>query len=176
MERSAPASGADVRQETLSLSSTDGTASTVPSETGTPPSGRRRKVKKYKLKKSLTADQVGHLQRILGMEVSDFEEVKERKRAPDEPKAQDNAAFWMFWRLYPRHDIIGAALKAWKALSPDSETVEKILRDVKKRITSYEWQKDGGKYIPYAHTYLNGQRWLDEGVVGQAAKIRGTIV
>ena len=176
MSSSECAAGAERKPVTASLFSSDGTASTAPSETGTPPSGRRKKVKKYKLKKSLTADQVGHLQRILGLEVDDFEEVKERKKSPDEPKAQDMAAFWMFWRLFPRHDIVGAAMKAWKDLQPDSDTVEKIVRDVAQRAKSFEWKKDGGRYIPYAHTYLIGRRWLDEGVVGPHAQRKGGVV
>ena len=165
----------EATQTTSSLFSDSDTASDVQQENGTVRS-RRRKVRKYRLKAALTAEQVAAVQRILGLDLDKFEEVKERKRAPDEPKESANAAFWTFWRLYPRHDIVGAALRAWKKLSPDSETVEKIFRDVKKRCDSADWRKDGGKWIPFAHTYLANQRWLDEGVVNNNIITRRTVI
>jgi hypothetical protein len=150
--------------ESQSSSSTNGTAQTAPSDPGTQPSGKRKKVKKYRLKKLVTAEQVEIWVAEKRFTLADFEEVKEKKRAPDEPKEQTNAAFWMFWRMYPKKDIVGAALRQWKLLQPDSETVEKIVRDLAKRVKSFDWTKDGGKWIPYAHTYLANKRWLDEGI------------
>ena len=164
-------------QPELPLSSTESSASPVESESGTQPLRGRRKVRKYKLKKSLTAEQVETVRKFLDLSVDDFEEVKEKKKRPEgEPREPHNAAFFVFWNIYPRHDIIGAAMRAWKKLQPDSATVEKILADVKMRCGSWDWQKDGGKWIPFAHTYLANQRWLDEGVVNNEIIKRRTVV
>jgi hypothetical protein len=38
-----------------------------------------------------------------------------------------------------------------------------ILADVEAKKRTQDWKKDGGKYIPYPATYLNGKRWEDEG-------------
>ena len=161
----------------LPLSSTEDSASPAASESGTQPSKGRKKSKRYRLKKVLGSDQVAKLCQIVGYRLEDFEEIKEKKkRAEDQPREPANAAFFVFWNVYPRHDIIGAAMREWKKLAPDGDTVEKILRDVRKRVQSWEWQKDSGKWIPFAHTYLANQRWLDEGVVNNEIIKRRTVV
>ena len=33
---------------------------------------------------------------------------------------------------------------------------------LKRALASADWQKDGGRYIPMASTWLNGRRWEDE--------------
>lgn len=37
-----------------------------------------------------------------------------------------------------------------------------MLSTLEKQKKSEQWQSDGGKFIPYAATWLNGQRWEDE--------------
>jgi len=169
---------ADAPQGKLPLSSVDGTVSDVPSERGSEPSKKRKKEPKYRLKTALIAAQVEQIQHLLGLTLEAFEPIKTKKKlAEDVPRVNPMASFFVFWKIYPRQDIQGAAMREWRKLQPDGDTFKAILDDVKKRSTSWEWQKDGGKWIPYAHTYLSGLRWLDKGVVqGQAPARRSTVV
>lgn len=68
----------------------------------------------------------------------------------------------MFWSVYPRHVDKQRARKAWAKLKPDEALVETILRAVKAQTTCEQWTRDGGAYIPYPATWLNGRRWEDE--------------
>jgi hypothetical protein len=79
--------------------------------------------------------------------------------------AQRDSTFNAFWTSYPRRDGKQAAERAWGKLSPDAELKAKILAAVKRASSSPEWRKDGGKFIPYPATYLNGRRWEDQGIV-----------
>lgn len=67
-----------------------------------------------------------------------------------------------FWAAYPKKKGKDSAKKAWKKLKPDEELAEKILRAIEQQKTSKDWQKDGGQFIPYPATWLNGRRWEDE--------------
>jgi hypothetical protein len=37
-----------------------------------------------------------------------------------------------------------------------------MLQALEKQKRSEQWQKDNGKFIPHAATWLNGKRWEDE--------------
>lgn len=54
------------------------------------------------------------------------------------------------------------ARKAWAKLKPDEALVETILRALKAQASCEQWTRDGGAYIPYPATWLNGRRWEDE--------------
>ena len=51
---------------------------------------------------------------------------------------------------------------ARKAFSKVKVPVEDLVKAVEASISTPDWQKDGGKYIPHAATWLNGKRWQDE--------------
>lgn len=70
--------------------------------------------------------------------------------------------FELFWEIYPRKEARGEALKAWQALNPSLELETDILAHVQKRKDSWEWTKEGGRYVPHAASFLNQQRWEDE--------------
>lgn len=36
------------------------------------------------------------------------------------------------------------------------------MNGLKQQITSEQWKKDGGQFIPHPTTWLNGDRWEDE--------------
>ncbi len=40
-----------------------------------------------------------------------------------------------------------------------------ILNSLEQQKHSVQWTKDGGQYIPYPATWLNGRRWEDESEV-----------
>lgn len=71
--------------------------------------------------------------------------------------------FEEFWKAYPKKKAKEAARKAWDKLKPDEALGKAIIKAVMNECNSKDWKKDGGKYIPYPATYLNGKRWEDEG-------------
>lgn len=86
--------------------------------------------------------------------------------AHTEAKADSEAikkAFEEFWILYPRKvakpkafDAFGKAIKKAR--------LETILVAVRAGIKSEAWRKDGGQFIPHPTTWLNQERWADEGI------------
>lgn len=70
--------------------------------------------------------------------------------------------FLRFWDSYPRKVDKQKALKAWKKLSPDGALCRIIAATLEEQKRSPQWRKDGGSYIPYPSTWLNGRRWEDE--------------
>ena len=50
--------------------------------------------------------------------------------------------------------------------------VETILRALKAQASCEQWTRDGGAYIPYPATWLNGRRWEDE-LPGRSESDRG---
>ncbi|WP_426664077.1 hypothetical protein [Rhodanobacter aciditrophus] len=67
-----------------------------------------------------------------------------------------------FWSAYPRHVGKRAAVKALTKLRPDEALMGVMLAALAKQRQSDQWQRDGGRYIPHAATWLNGRRWEDE--------------
>lgn len=70
--------------------------------------------------------------------------------------------FEEFWCHYPRRVGRGTAEKAFDKLRPDKALFERILSAVDRQKKSEDWQRDGGRYIPYPATWLNGKRWEDD--------------
>lgn len=71
--------------------------------------------------------------------------------------------FEIFWEAYPRKKSKGQAQKAFHALKPkpDSEFVAMLIAKIKLAITSEQWRKDGGQYIPYPASWLRAEGWHD---------------
>lgn len=73
--------------------------------------------------------------------------------------------FDKFWESYPRKQGGKAkTFEVWKRAKkkktwPGIEAVMSGLERLKK---SGQWEKEGGKFIPYPQTFLNGGRWDDE--------------
>ena len=82
------------------------------------------------------------------------------------------SAFSTFWKSYPKKKSKEAALKAWGKVKPDTILQGHILDALAWQKQQPDWQKDNGKYIPYAATWLNGRRWEDE----QTTPTRGQVV
>lgn len=71
--------------------------------------------------------------------------------------------FDAFWKIYPKKQGKGAAVKAWKKIRPDRQLFETILKSVQDNVNrNQQWKRDNGQYIPNPSTWLNQQRWLDE--------------
>ena len=76
--------------------------------------------------------------------------------------------FAEFWSTYPRKDGKANASKAWGKLKPDDELQATILAAIAVQRQSDQWRRDGGKYVPHASTWLNGQRWEDGCTAGSS--------
>lgn len=84
------------------------------------------------------------------------------RRGSGRKKSADMDGFALFWQEYPRKAAKAAALKAWQKLNPSPDLVERILAHVRDHKRSPDWIKDGGQFVPYPATFLNGQRWEDD--------------
>ena len=71
-------------------------------------------------------------------------------------------SFGRFWSAYPRKVKKVESERAWKKLNPDDTLLTTILSAIGAAKAGNEWRKDGGQFIPYPATWLNGQRWHDE--------------
>ena len=74
--------------------------------------------------------------------------------------------FERFWRAYPprggKRRGKAQAQKAWRKLKPDLPTCRRMAAALEEDKNSDEWQRENGRYIPMASTWLNGRRWEDE--------------
>lgn len=78
------------------------------------------------------------------------------------PASTGVGLFDRFWKLYPRKIGKGNAEKAWKKLRVTQPLFDKICSALSAQVASPDWMKDGGQFIPYPATWLNGKRWEDE--------------
>ena len=70
--------------------------------------------------------------------------------------------FNKFYAVYPKKKGKQEAQKAWNKLKPDNLLLEKILKALELQLSTIEWKKERGKFIPYPATWLNQRRWEDE--------------
>lgn len=83
----------------------------------------------------------------------------------NEPKSMGTDSmegFDQFWKLYPKKKSRKDAAKAWAKLKPNDELRQTVITALGSHCVSEDWAKDGGRYIPNAATWLNGERWHDE--------------
>lgn len=74
-----------------------------------------------------------------------------------------DASFHMrFWPAYPRKTAKPEALKAWRKLTPDLDTIAAIEASLQWQCRQATWTKENGEYIPHPATWLNQRRWEDE--------------
>lgn len=69
------------------------------------------------------------------------------ERSPRDNNSDDG--FDEFWKAYPRKEKKPYALKVWKKLKPDRETLAAILEAIERRKQLEQWRKDNGQYIPH---------------------------
>lgn len=83
--------------------------------------------------------------------------TKHRKPKTDSP------GFDEFWASYPKHQGKAAAKKAWNAIAPDDDLLQRILSAIEgQKRDNPSWKDSGGRFIPLPSTWLNGSRWDDE--------------
>jgi hypothetical protein len=95
--------------------------------------------------------------------LSEERREEERREEPPTPNGGEVLVdFDTFWNQYPKKQGKDAARKAWGKLNPDHTLNTIILTRLEQQKASEQWQRENGKYIPHASTWLNGKRWDDE--------------
>jgi len=85
-------------------------------------------------------------------------------------QASPSLDFERFWKAYPRKGGKPAALRAWRNLlgiAWDPKTPGLFMAGLERWKQTDQWQKEGGKFIPYPATFLNQRRWEDEPPKGE---------
>jgi hypothetical protein len=80
-----------------------------------------------------------------------------------EGKEADASAFDTFWKAYPKKDAKKDAAAAFAKLNPDAETLALMLAAIATKAASFDWTKEGGKYVPLPASWIRAERWTDEG-------------
>ena len=92
---------------------------------------------------------------------------KDKDKTPPTPRKRRvpcaNVFFDKFWTAYPKKKAKPDAISAFAKINPDETLLYAILEAIDKAKQSDDWQRDEGRYVPYPATWLNGQRWTDEG-------------
>ena len=87
-------------------------------------------------------------------------------RKPQKPlghRADDPGAFESkFWPAYPRKAAKASAAKAFAKINPDDALLGRMLAALERERRSDQWQREAGRFIPHAATWLNQRRWEDE--------------
>lgn len=100
-------------------------------------------------------------QQLLDSSFIDADETRTREEKRREEKNNPKEAFSIFWKAYPRKDSKVQAERAFSKVAPSPELLDSILDAIERFRQSDQWRRDGGKFIPYASTWLNGRRWED---------------
>lgn len=85
-----------------------------------------------------------------------------RPRAKKSTVCIDDPEFDTFWRSYPRREGKGKAREAF-ARARQSAGLQTILAAIDAKRGCAQWQRNGGQFIPLPATWLNQQRWEDDG-------------
>ena len=89
--------------------------------------------------------------------------AKKQSAKPAAPKGKTAEKYFNeFWAEYPKKRSKQAALNVWKRLAPDKELFDTIMAALRLQKQSAEWKRDGGQFIKYPATWLNGGCWEDE--------------
>lgn len=117
----------------------------------------------------LTNDQPAPNQHLTTIQEYKNVRIEECKKNTTYPPKGDSVAkeeysdeFEMFWREYPNKN--SGKKKAYSSFKTAMKKTK--LADIMKSLDAHkrlsQWTKDGGAYIPYATTWLNGERWTVE--------------
>jgi len=88
--------------------------------------------------------------------------VPETEESRGRERGETESGFASFWSAYPKKKAKDDAKKAFDERKPDKAMLDLMLSAIAMQSKSEDWQKDGGKFIPYPATWLNDGRWQDE--------------
>lgn len=106
----------------------------------------------------------------VGMREEETEQKKpEQKKSKKDIDMEIDVMFRDFWNMYPRKDAKqNASIKFHSVMSKISssekrtELLSMMIKSVNRSMNTEQWQKDGGKFIPMASTWINQKRWEDD--------------
>lgn len=82
-------------------------------------------------------------------------------KAEREGQAAKGELFSKFWKAYPKKRDKAKAQRAFLKIKNIEKVFPVMMQALEKQKASADWQKDGGQFIPYPTTWLNGKRWED---------------
>lgn len=92
-----------------------------------------------------------------------YRSEKEELNTQSNSRGADNlCGFEDFWQAYPRKTAKKDAEVAWRKLAPSATLQAELVAAVGRQKACRQWNRDGGQYIPYPATWLNGRRWEDQ--------------
>ena len=97
-----------------------------------------------------------------GNQTGDKTPLKLSKDNISKVNINQDVAFSSFWERYPRKIGKKAAWRAWGKVKWTPELQATIMKSLDAAMSSEQWAKDSGRYIPHAATWINGERWEDE--------------
>jgi hypothetical protein len=74
--------------------------------------------------------------------------------------SEPSKTFCAFWELYPRKVGRTKSEKLWQGLNQEQHLL--AIRGLRLWRQAEQWNRDDGKFIPYASTFLAQRRWEDE--------------
>jgi len=94
-------------------------------------------------------------------------EVRRSRSLDPEVIELARSTFDRFWAEWPRRDGKKPAWDKWCSKKCWTR-IEEILTAVRRQKGSKQWTKDGGDFIPLPATWLNQERWEDQGTSAPA--------
>lgn len=85
----------------------------------------------------------------------------QKHKAEREGQSAKGELFSKFWKAYPRKRDKAKAQRAFLKIKNIEKVFPVMMQALEKQKASADWQKDGGQFIPYPTTWLNGERWED---------------
>ena len=67
-----------------------------------------------------------------------------------------------FWKAYPKKRDKKKSHIKFLSVCKNEQIYKSIMDGLERQVTSADWLKNNGQYIPYPTTWLNGERWNDE--------------
>lgn len=93
---------------------------------------------------------------------------------PAEPDIKISpCGFSLWWKLCPKKVEKPEAIKEWKKIDPNMDTIQAIIEGMKKYAATPDISRENGKYVIYPARWLKRRRWEDEAFQGQSPEETG---
>lgn len=99
----------------------------------------------------------------------------QKHKTEREGQAAKEALFSTFWKAYPKKRDKPKAKRAFIKIKNIEKVFPVMMQALEKQKVSSDWQKDGGQFIPYSASWLNGERWEDVEQVEVQPPARGPV-
>lgn len=89
-------------------------------------------------------------------------DINNKDKSKDNNNIRKSDLFEKFWNTYPKKRDKKKAAVAFSRIKNLPAIFDNIMQSLEQQKKSKQWQSDGGQYIPYPTTWINGERWNDE--------------